>query len=185
MNRDGPEFSVALVRRLRDARRARGVSQSALAQAVGCRQSAISMMERGHGAALSRETLNRIAEYLEVPLLPPEAHAAQPLPATADAPGRSYCPNPDCPSNLPLVVGTGVVFWPLAQPHPGAYCGYCGEVREACCPNPDCRAPAVEAACCSRCGTPWVAAPPEAEADAWPWAERRRAQIAALRERVR
>ncbi len=165
-------------RRLRAARRAQGISQSDLAREVGCRQSAISMMERGHSAALSQAMLERIRERLG---LTPDASAPDAANGAPPSPGLAYCPNPDCPSNLPVSVGDTVTFWPSAQPGSGRYCGLCGEVLSYHCSNPLCRSPSRTSACCMNCGTPWVTAPPAAESDPEGWTARRQQAIAEWR----
>ncbi|MBR1835922.1 MAG: helix-turn-helix domain-containing protein, partial [Kiritimatiellae bacterium] len=69
---DTPRDFLAALRR---GRLAAGLTQSALAQKVGCKQSALSMLEHGSATAVSRETLARIADAVGVEL-PPEPAAA-------------------------------------------------------------------------------------------------------------
>lgn len=154
---------TALYGKLRDARREQTVTQSQLAREIGCRQSAISMMERGNPTALAWETVERIADFLHVDL---SGHVS-PAKRSADAdhaPWR-FCPVFDCPSNLPYVVQGELHFLPAGGsqvPASGHYCRYCGEVLESTCPNTDCSASVVPtAACCPDCGTPYVAAVPD------------------------
>lgn len=146
-----------LYRVLAAARRAQGVTQSALAKQVGCKQSAISMMERGRSNALAWSTLQAIGQALEVGV---EAFASE---TEADAnvppPGRGYCPTFDCPANTPYIVnGT---LYAMPRPHAvaggGDHCRYCGELQETQCPG--CGTNVGEGACCCACGTPYVPTP--------------------------
>jgi len=160
-------------RRLREARRAKGVTQAELARRAGCQQSAISMMESGRSTALGRETLARIAAELGVEV--PEPGAA---PATADAaPGVPFCPEPGCPSNVPYVVGGEMLLWPRPQPLAGGtHCAFCGEILVRACGR--CQAPAAAGACCRLCGAAFVPPPAAMEADAETWASARLRAIA-------
>lgn len=143
---------------IREARLRRHLSQSDLARQVGCKQSALSMYELGRATALSAETVGRLCAALG--LLPPaEGEFA------ADAPQaqgeRAYCPNPDCPSNLPVRVGQAVALVPrghLAR-EGERHCAWCGEVLERACP--ECGAALNPGAFCVRCGTAYLAAAPE------------------------
>jgi transcriptional regulator with XRE-family HTH domain len=167
---------LPLYRRLRNARRARGLTQSALAAQAGCTQSALSMMETGRMDALARPTLAKVAELLGVPL-DPKSGAEGPT-AAADAPaGRAFCPSCDCPSNVPLAVNGEVILWPRSQPGGGGrHCAFCGEVLAQTCRG--CGAPAVAGACCTHCGTPLVPPPALGNRDPETWADQRRRQIA-------
>lgn len=168
-------FPKVFCHRLRDARRARGMTQAELARQVGCQQSAISMMESGCLTALARETLERIAGELGVPFEEPSASAAVP---GVEGDGQAHCPEPECPSNVPFVVNGALVLWPTVQPVPGGrHCACCGELLVRRCRQ--CGAPAVAGACCRRCGSAYVPAP--AASDVVGWAEGRRQQIAAWR----
>lgn len=171
--------NLPLHRRLRDARRARGLTQSALAEQAGCKQSALSMMESGRMEALARGTIEKLAGILEVPLDPEAAPAA--VVSAAPTAGRAVCPNGDCPSNVPFVVDGELIFWPRRQPAPGGrHCAFCGEVLERQCRS--CGAPVTEGACCPQCGTAHVLPPPAAGAgDAAAWAEQRRRELAEWR----
>jgi transcriptional regulator with XRE-family HTH domain len=168
-----------LHRRLRDARRARGITQSSLARQVGCRQSAVSMLESGRMEAVARPTLEKIAKLLDVPL-DAGAAAEAPSPPPAPARGRGYCPNGDCPANVPFAVGGELIFWPRRQPADGGrHCVWCGEVLESACRQ--CGAPVTEGACCPACGAPRIPPPAGVDGDPESWAEARRRQLAALR----
>ena len=140
-----------LHQRLRDARRGLGMTQSALAEAVACKQSAISMMERGRMSVLANATLARIGEVLGVEL-PEQESVSCPTRVTVSA-VTTYCPTFDCPSNLPYVVGGVLMFLPTSNGG-ASHCAYCGELVEARCPQ--CGAAAEAGACCRGCGTAYV-----------------------------
>ncbi len=170
-------LSIAFCRQLAKARRAKGMTQSALAEAAGCKQSALSMLEAGHAAKVARETVEKIAALLEVPL--EAATAAQPLPfGPVSAVSHAFCPHADCFSNVPYVVNGDLLFWPRPQPEnrpAAAHCAVCGELLERRCPH--CGAPVTAAgACCPACGGARIAntLPPETDCEAWA-AQRRRA----------
>jgi transcriptional regulator with XRE-family HTH domain len=168
--------SLPLFRRLRDARRAKGLTQCALAEQAGCKQSALSMMESGRMEALAHGTIVKIAEILGVVIEPVPAGAGHAVPAVPPA-GRSICPSFDCPSNVPFVVNGEVIFWPRRQPTAtGRHCVFCGEVLAQACRR--CGAPITEGACCPECGAVHVLPPEAGTNDIEQWAERRRRQIA-------
>ena len=164
-------------RTLSAARRAQGLTQSALAKLVGCKQSAVSMMERGQEAALAWSTIKAIAETLDIDITEhaPKSDSA-PRPA---APERHYCPTFDCPANTAYAVN-GVLY---ALPRPTGegtpapkHCSYCGELVETQCPQ--CGENMNEGACCILCGTAYIATPEAIPhgADAWAKAQRARLQ---------
>ncbi|NLF21668.1 MAG: helix-turn-helix transcriptional regulator [Lentisphaerae bacterium] len=167
---------LPLFRRLRNARRARGLTQSALAAQAGCTQSALSMMETGRMDALARPTLAKVAELLGVPL-DPEPGTAVPAATAAASAGRAFCPGCDCPSNVPLAVNGEIILWPRPQPGGGRrHCAFCGEVLAQTCRG--CGAPAGAGACCVQCGMPFVPPPVPEPRDPETWADQRRRQIA-------
>jgi transcriptional regulator with XRE-family HTH domain len=153
------------------------MTQSALADAVGCKQSAISMLESGQPEKLSQETVGKIASLLCVEL---DAQAALPAASpfvSSSATARGFCPNAACYANVPYVMQGELRFWPRLQPlADGGHCRFCGELLEARCPQ--CGAPLSEGACCPACGAERITntlAPdtlPEA------WAAQRRQAIA-------
>lgn len=159
------------------ARREKGLTQSALAQAVGCKQSAISMLESGQPEKLSREAVEKAAKLLGVAL---EAPAPEPRPPALPA-ARGFCPNALCPSNVPYAVDGELLFWPRLQPaaEAGSRCACCGELLETRCPH--CGAAAAEGACCTACGGARVTntLPPDTAPE--PWAAQRRREIAEWR----
>ena len=166
--------SFPLHRRLAAARRAQGIPQSALAKQAGCAQAAISMMENGNPAAMSRETIAKIAGILKVEL-DGEGESVQ----AASVNGIAVYPNGDCPSNVPFAVNGTVAFWPKGQPSGAKFCAYCGEVLEHACSN--CGAPIGEGAFCQKCGAPHVMPPAGDISDPVAWAAARRRELAELK----
>ena len=157
------------------------MTQSALAKAAGCMQSAISMFEKGDPAKLADATVEKIAEILDVELEDgrEEAFSA----AIHHEHVRGFCPNCSCPSNIPFAIDGRVVFRPvreMASPGGGPRCAECCEVLETSCP--ECGAPLNDGACCAACGTAYVAAVVPAGADAESWSRARRADIRDFRE---
>ncbi len=169
-------LSLTTCRLLARARRDKGMTQSALAEAVGCKQSAVSMLESGQPEKLSQEAVEKIAALLEVAL-----PAAAPEPRSPVSPAaHSYCPSAACPANVPYVVQGELLFWPRLQPAgAGRRCACCGELLEARCPH--CGAAVTEGACCTVCGGARITntLPPDTDADAW--AGQRRREIAEWR----
>lgn len=149
---------------IRDARRAKRLSGVQLAQMAGCTQSAISQFEGGKTTALRQETVRKIASILGVTLpkaaVTAEAEIQESLPSpvvTARIIEAAFCPNSDCPSNLPYMVGDELIFHPRRQPNPAAtYCPYCGELLAHTCP--ECGAPVTRSAFCTSCGVKRVEA---------------------------
>ena len=174
-------ISTELCHQLREARRARGLTQAQLAQRVDCQQSAVSMMESGRTTALARETLVRIAAELGVVLEQSLSRSA--VTVAVPASGAAHCTDPECPSNVPLVVSGALLFWPRPQPVAGGrHCAYCGEVLASVCGK--CGATAGAGACCRDCGGAFVPPPATVHADVEVWAESRRRQIAEWRALV-
>jgi len=173
------QLSITVCRQLARARREKGMTQSALAQAVGCKQSAISMLESGQPEKLSQEAIAKIASLLEVALESPALHSSVLCPPSSPSfPAPVYCPDAACPSNVPYTVAGELLFWPRPQPAAagGKHCAYCGEVLERRCPH--CGAALTEGACCHTCGGAKVTntLPPETDREAW--AAQRRREIA-------
>lgn len=170
------QLSITFCRQLARARREKGMTQSALAQAVGCKQSAISMLESGQPEKLSQEAVGKIAALLEVALESPSSPSSvlRP-PSSGSLPAPVYCPSAVCPSNVPYAVAGELLFWPRAQPLAagGKHCASCGEVLERQCPH--CGAAVTEGACCHTCGGAKVTdtLPPGTDPEAWS-AQRRR-----------
>ena len=151
-----PEICI----KIRDARRAAGISQSVLAKEVGCGQSALSMFEQGAGTKLNDEVIGKLAKKFGIELREEEAGGSTSeagLPVRRTEAGRAFCPNPDCPSNARYEVSGRVFARPdraAADPVGGRFCAVCGEVLERACPS--CGAPVHEGAVCSFCGSPYV-----------------------------
>jgi DNA-binding Xre family transcriptional regulator len=147
---------------IKTARLQRHLSQSALARKVGCKQSALSMFESGRATALGAQTIGKLCD--ELGLLPPSqaelsAAARHEMPNSLSG-ERTFCPNPQCPSNLPIQVGQKVTLVPrghLAQAHE-CHCAWCGEVLERACP--ECGATVNPGAFCTCCGTAYLVETP-------------------------
>lgn len=146
---------------IKEARQRRHLSQSALARKVGCRQSALSMYEGGRATALSAAIVGKLCD--ELGLVPPTQAELSAAPLEVAGP-RAFCPNPDCPSNLPLAIGDRAVLVPRhhVAGEGEIHCAWCGEVLEKACP--ECGAPVNPGAFCAHCGTPYLAEAP-AKAD--------------------
>lgn len=175
-------LSIDVCRKIAAARREKGLTQSALAGKVGCKQSAISMFEAGLATKLSDETVAKIAKFLGVDISASSESPAMTVSVPANLPVHGFCPSCHCPSNVPYVVEDRLFFRPvrsLSSPTGGARCAQCGEVLETRCPA--CGAPLNDGACCAVCGTPYVtpALPPGTDLAAYALA--RRAELTALR----
>lgn len=149
---------------IRDARRAKRLTGMQLAQMTGCTQSAISQFEGGKTTALRQDTIEKIAKVLDV-TLPEEVNLTESAvenalvltPPAPRAPEAAFCPNSECPSNLPYMVGDELVFHPRRQPNPAAtFCPWCGELLIHTCP--ECGAPVTRSAFCTSCGAKRVEA---------------------------
>ena len=175
------KYSIDCCLRLAEARRSKGMTQSALAKTAGCMQSAVSMFEKGDPAKLADSTVEKIAGILGVKL-----EDGKPKPAAEEQPHfhvHGFCPNCSCPSNVPYAVDGRVIFRPvreIASPSCGPRCVECGEVLETCCPS--CGAPLNDGACCAACGAAYVTAVVPDGAEAESWARARRAEIRDIRE---
>jgi len=180
------DISIAFCRQLAQARRVKGLTQSALAEAVGCKQSALSMLEAGHTAMVSQETVEKIAALLDVPLEKTAAMTHAPTASPATASTHAYCPHADCFSNVPYVVNGELHFWP--RPRTGGlatatHCAVCGELLERRCPHCG-AAVTTTGACCPTCGGARVANTLPPETDYESWAAQRRRDIAEWRSLI-
>jgi len=176
------QLSITFCRQLASARREKGMTQSALAEAVGCKQSAISMLESGQSAKIAQETVDKIASLLGVPLEAPSADLRPQAPAPGTPHPHAFCPNALCYSNVPYVVNGELLFWPRPQPAPtagGTHCAVCGELLEQRCPH--CGAALGAGACCPVCGGMLVTNTLPAETNGEAWAAQRRREIAEWR----
>ena len=142
------------------------LSQSVVANEVGCKQSALSMFEQGDGTKLSEEVINKLAAKFGVSLEPTEVKTEVPSAAavsrilvpTAAVDVHGFCPNAHCPSNKLYEVDGRSFALPnrlTADPVGGKFCALCGEVLEKRCPN--CGAPLHDGAVCSLCGDAYIA----------------------------
>lgn len=183
-------LSTEICLKFKEARKAKGMNQSALARAMGCQQSAISMFEGGETTKLSDETVQKMADFLGIKL--EEEQKKADAPSEDGAVGRSapdvvvvahgYCPNCQCPSNIPYVVGGQLFYRPtraIASPTGGKYCAECGELLEMRCPV--CGAPLNDGACCAVCGSAYVTPVLPEGVDVAAYARVRRDEIVQLR----
>lgn len=141
--------------KFKDARRALGLTQSALAQEIGCHQAALSMFENGNPTKLSEEYVTKLSTRLgvDVKALNEEAVAEERESVShLVSVAVGFCPEPECPSNTSYSVA-GRTFYKVTL-QKGRYCAHCGEVLETRCPH--CGAAINEGACCSSCGSPYV-----------------------------
>ncbi len=145
--------------KFKEARKAKGYNQSALARMVGCKQSAISMFEAGMTTKLSDDIVRKLSDVLDVSLESGKEEVSVQFQTLASSGSvvRGYCPNGDCPSNVPYLVSGRLLYRPLrdvASPAGGKRCTQCGEVLEMACPS--CGAPLNDGACCAVCGNAYV-----------------------------
>ncbi len=148
--------------KIKEARRAAKLSQSVVANEVGCKQSALSMFEQGDGTKLNEDVINKLAQRFGISLTETAAArtaAAPVVAAVAEAVRvRGFCPNAHCPSNKPYEVDGRTLVLPdrlMADPVGGKFCALCGEILEKRCPN--CGASVHDGAICSFCGDAYVA----------------------------
>ena len=173
------QLSREVCRQLAQARREKGFTQSRLAREVGCKQSAISMLEAGQCGKLSAESVGKLAELLGVAL--PDATVAVPEQTVPSAQG--FCPDALCPSNIPYLVQERLLFWPrLQETAAGTRCIYCGEFLETHCPA--CGVSVIMGgATCGACGAARVTdtlAPETRDA----WLRERRRELAEWRRLI-
>ena len=144
--------SKTICQAFKDARRALGLSQSVLADEIGCHQEAISMFERGNATKLSEEYVSKIAKRIVIDiqkLQDEEESVGKPAEVSVSV---GYCPECECPSNSSYTVG-GRSFYRITL-QKGIYCSHCGEVLEKRCPS--CGAALNEGACCTMCGSRYI-----------------------------
>jgi DNA-binding XRE family transcriptional regulator len=167
-------------REVAEARRARGMTQSALARSVGCRQSAVSMFEGGRADKLSMDSVRKIAAILEIPL--EGTQSAESAGTSAACGQKVYCPNPACLGNIPCCAGDVLMVWPSVAPaaEGAVYCRICGEVLERACP--ECGRPVGEGAFCAACGRARIAPAVPEGLSAPEWMAQRRMEIRQWRE---
>jgi DNA-binding XRE family transcriptional regulator len=169
--------NISLHKILSEARRSHGMTQSALAKEVECKQSAISMMDRGKEDALAWPKIEAIAKKFDLNVEAFAPKSTEPIAQramTGDSTPRAFCPIFDCPANMPYVVNGKLYALPRAIVNPAdKYCAYCGELLEKTCP--ECGASiTAESACCQNCGTPYIATPEEIPEGLENWAKNQR-----------
>jgi DNA-binding XRE family transcriptional regulator len=169
-------LSIAFCRQLARARRAKGMTQSALADAVGCKQSALSMLEAGHAAKVAHETVERSPRCWRsrwkrqprgaLPVLRPDRREHPRLLSACRLFFQCALRGERRAALLAAAQADGRAA--------AAHCAVCGELLERCCPH--CGAPVVTAgACCPACGGERVAntLPPETDCEPGPPSGRR------------
>jgi len=172
---------LEIARLITAARRRRGLTQSELARQAGCRQSAVSMFERGHANALARPKIDALLKLLEIELPAADTNTAL---AAAERPfnatSRLYCPVFDCPSNVPFTVQDTLLIKPQVQPAANArHCAFCGELLENACP--ECGAAVNGGACCTQCGSSYISTPPQLTGETpAAWADSQRSRLREL-----
>lgn len=166
---------IELYQLLADARRKKGLTQTQLARQADCRQSAVSMMERGRPDALSWAKIETIGGILELDLSEYAPKSTETESAAVSLTAKGYCPHFDCPSNTPYVVNSRLFAMPRTL-STGKFCQYCGELLEKECP--ECGAKISDAsACCQDCGNIYIATPGDMAERAVSWAEQQRAML--------
>ena len=150
-----------ICRRIKEARRKAGLSQSKLAAEVGCKQSALSMFEQGDGTKLNDTVIGKLIDKFHIDVKAAEQPAEKTEPSivsTVCAPRTAFCPNPACPSHVRYDVEGRVLLCPdraKQDPAGGKFCAVCGELLERKCPN--CGAAVHDGAVCTFCGEPYIA----------------------------
>lgn len=150
-----------ICQKIKEARRAAKLSQSVLAQEVGCKQSALSMFEQGDGTKLNDDVIKKLADRFGIDITGESSSGSvvstSDVSVVARVPGEGFCPNPNCPSNHEYHVEGRKLLRPdrkAADPVGGRFCAVCGEVLEKKCPN--CGTYIHDGAFCSLCGNPYV-----------------------------
>ncbi len=157
MKKLNPEFCALI----REARRAAKLSQSVVAEEVGCHQPALSAFEQGDCTKLGDDAVEKLSKKfgIDIDLAKPvsEVAASSVQRHGSFVPGSGFCPNPRCPTNRPYQVEGHDHFNPdrlMADPVGGRFCAMCGEALERKCPS--CGAPVNDGGFCSLCGDPYV-----------------------------
>jgi len=163
-----------ICKQIAQTRREKGLTQSALALEVGCKQSAISMLEAGQPSKLSKENIEKIASALGLTL-----QTAQAKLVSSQGDKKGFCPNAHCPSNTPYVVQGQLIFHPRLQVE--KHCAYCAELLETCCPNCE-TAIHAEGAYCTSCGTARITNTLPGDLPIASWVTERRRELTELRK---
>jgi transcriptional regulator with XRE-family HTH domain len=167
-------LSQEICKQIAQARREKGLTQSALAAEVGCKQSAISMLEAGQPSKLSKENIEKIAVALGLTL-----QTAQAKLVSSTKTSLGFCPNAHCPSNTPYLVQGQLVFQPRLQVE--KHCAYCAELLETACPNCSTTIHA-EGAYCTSCGTARITNTLAPDIPIAAWVVERRRELMELRK---
>ena len=149
-------LDIDICYRIKAARKEQGISQSVLAAAVGCKQSALSMFEQGDPTKLNGEVVDKLAKKFGIDLSAPVKPEVPQVTVHAEH-HSGMCPNPACPSHTRYQVEGRTLLrpdWTQTDPVGGRFCAVCGEVLERFCPN--CHAPLHPGAVCSFCGEPYI-----------------------------
>lgn len=172
-----------IYQQIRQARRQKGLRQTEVATQIGARQSAVSMFERGRSDALSEAKVKAFAELVGVTL---DAAALGRTPSRDVGRGvLKYCPHPDCPANVPFVVGGGLVVRPnlvRAAAGTNTACRYCGEWLEESCAA--CGVGVADQPVCMACGAPYVDGTKLAGDDPAAWAQAQRTRNRDVRDEI-
>ena len=143
--------------KVRDARKKAGISQSALAAEIGCKQPALSMFEQGDGTKLNDEAIGKLLKKFDIKAEMVNEGETASAAIHADLKDKGYCPNPHCPSHHAYTVEGRRLLRPdreAEDPAGGRFCAICGEVLERKCPN--CGGELHDGAICTFCGNPYV-----------------------------
>jgi len=169
-------LSKEICLQFKTARRDLGLTQSQLAEKVGCTQAALSMFESGKPTKLSEEFVKKAAAVLEIDLAKNPAPAVVSITAAFSEGVLGFCPDPECPSNFPYLVGGRLVY--RSHLAAGKHCAHCGELLEKRCPA--CGAPLNEGACCAACGSGYVTPALDESVDVRRYVAERQSAIRAL-----
>jgi transcriptional regulator with XRE-family HTH domain len=180
-----PEALQSINELIRNARRAKGLTQSGLAARAKCKQSAISMFEAGRTNVLASETIAGVAKILDIDI---KLLAAEQKTAAGSPTRLKYCPVDECPANVPYVVRGALHFLPsltVAAEGEKSRCRFCGELLEEQCPNPACAARVEQGAFCPHCGAAYVTTVAGEMSDPVAWADAQRKRIGEARQLAR
>lgn len=172
------EILKQLPKLIRAARLEQGITQIDLANKVGCKQSAISMMEGGRVEAIAEATYEKLAEVLNINIAELAPVAAPILTAATIAPLKpevAMCANFQCPSNKPYIVGSDIYFMPTGKAGFSNRCAICGEILIKVCPHCGVKLQTL-GGCCGHCGKPLLEFPEGYTEDVVGWVEQARIQ---------
>lgn len=162
---------------IRDARRARGMTQKALAEQIGCSQPAICKFEHGEPGVFSHETLRDICARLNVAFYESDSDTKDSCADTPSSPleyspisdaeeleSLQFCPNFHCVKATRFCSNGKIVLMPAMYMAPRGlftlHCTGCGAELSHGCRDKSCVTPLVKgAAFCYGCGTSLVEIP--------------------------